>query len=342
MAEPRRMIAIAFGPPSMAEALADLPRIRAEADCVELRLDLWHEPFDLPTLLRERGDLPAVVTLRPPEQGGKSPLPPAERLQVLRKAAELGAEYIDLEFDAATPDAVATIHATGAKVIVSRHDFEQMPPQLADGWWHDLASRGADIVKVVGTARDIRDCLPVMRALGNAALPTIAIAMGGPGLLSRVLALRSDQCLLTYAALGSGQGTAPGQLTAGEMREVYHAPRLGSATAVFGLLGPHMEHERIREYNAWFASDAVDAVTVPFVADSDAPGIVSAYRELPVSGWHVHGDELQTTVGQALDTLSAGACRQGKVNAIIRHADGALEGHWVESPREQYDLWRSA
>src|SRR6266542_2747000 len=95
MAEPRRMIAIAFGPPSMAEAATDLPRIRAQADCVELRLDLYQQPFDLPTLLRQRGDLPAVVTLRPADQGGKSPLPPGELLKVPPTAAELSAALLD-------------------------------------------------------------------------------------------------------------------------------------------------------------------------------------------------------------------------------------------------------
>src|SRR6202011_3216768 len=105
MADPtrRRMLAIAFGPPTMAEALAGLPQIRAQADCVELRLDLFEEPFDLPALLYECGDLPVVATLRPPDQGGKSPLGADERLKVLVRAAELGAEYVDLEWDAATP-----------------------------------------------------------------------------------------------------------------------------------------------------------------------------------------------------------------------------------------------
>ena len=336
------MIAIAFGPPSMAEAAAGLTRIRAEADCVELRLDLFDEPFDLPMLLRERGDLPAVVTLRPPDQGGRSTLSPAERLRVLRSAADLGAEYIDLEFDAATPQAVADIRSAGARVIISRHDFSGMPADLADSWWDDLAARGADVVKVVGTALDVRDCLPVLRVLARASRPTIAIAMGETGLLSRVLALRAEQCFLTYAALGSGQGTAPGQLTASDMRDVYHASRLGAATAVFGLLGPHLEVPRLAEYNAWFARDGVDAVAVPFVASSDAPAVVSTYRELPVSGWHVHGEELQSTVGQALDDLDTRACRQGKVNAIVQRGDGSLVGSWVESPREQYELWRLA
>jgi 3-dehydroquinate dehydratase type I len=334
------MIAIAFGPSTMAEALAGLPRIRAEADCVELRLDLFEEPFDLPLLLGERGDLPVVVTLRPPDQGGRSTLPAPRRLEVLLRAAELGAEYVDLEYDAATPEAVRQVRAAGARVIVSRHDFAAMP--AFSTWWTELRALGADVVKVVGTAHDVRDCLSVLEVLSHADQPTIAIAMGEAGLLSRVLALRSAQCLLTYATLGSGARTAPGQLTARAMREVYQAERLRDQTAVFGLLGPHLETERLAEYNAWFARDDVDAVAVPLVAESDAPGIVSAFGELPVSGWHIHGDELQTTVGQALDELASSACRQGKVNAIVRCADGSLVGEWVESPARQYALWRSA
>src|SRR5712692_6300657 len=97
------MLAIALGPPTMADALAQLPRVREQADCVELRLDLFHEPFDLPLLMRERGKLPVVATLRPADQGGQSPLPPDQRLKVLVAAAELGAAYVDLEWDTATP-----------------------------------------------------------------------------------------------------------------------------------------------------------------------------------------------------------------------------------------------
>ena len=115
----RRLLAVAFGPPSMAEACAGLPRIRRDADCVELRLDLFREPFDLPLLLRERGDLPVVVTLRPPDQGGRSPLPADERLKVLLRAAELGAEYVDLEWDAVTPAALAARSASGARTAVA-------------------------------------------------------------------------------------------------------------------------------------------------------------------------------------------------------------------------------
>ena len=336
-----RMLAVAFGPRTMAEALRGLDRIRVQSDCVELRLDHFEEPLDLPALLRARGEVPVVVTLRPADQGGRSTLPVEERVRVLISAAELGAEYIDLEHDAVTPQALQAIHMAGGQVIVSRHDFQKMPTCLAEEWWPRLASLGADVVKVVGTASDVRDTLEVFRALKRADGPTIAIAMGEAGLITRVLGLRSDCCLLTYAALGDGiGGTAPGQLTVKEMREIYRVERLQSTTRVYGLLGPHVETDRLAEYNAWFSADAVDAIAVPFAIHQQSAEIVEAFRELPVSGWHVHGTQLQADVTRVLEELTSEATRQAKVNAIARRAsDGALIGHWAESPREQYELW---
>ncbi|MGI9148304.1 MAG: type I 3-dehydroquinate dehydratase [Chloroflexota bacterium] len=344
MADLTHLLAVAFGPPTMAEAITGLARIRQQADCVELRLDLFEEPFELDVLLSERGDLPVVVTLRPPDQGGKSPLPPDARFAVLLRAARLGANYVDLEWDAATPRAMDALRSAGARVVVSRHDFSAMPAELADGWWPELAARGADVVKVVGTASDVRDCLPILRVLSSDRpnVPRIAIAMDEPGLLTRVLALRAEQCFLTYATLGDGSAaTAPGQLSVREMRETYHVERLGPDTRIFGLLGAHAEGQRLSEYNTWFAQDNVDAVSVPFKADVDAAGIVLAFRELPVSGWHIHGADLQAGVVPVLDDLAPSAAKRRTANGVVRRKDGGLVGHWVESPREQYAVWRT-
>jgi 3-dehydroquinate dehydratase / shikimate dehydrogenase len=340
MPDPRRMLAIALGRPTMAEALDALSAVRNEADCVELRLDHFEEPFDVSRLLGERGNLPVVVTLRPTNQGGNSLLAAPERLTVLLQAARLGAEFVDLEFDAASPAAVCALQQAGARVIVSRHDFAGMSSDLSTTWLEDLAQRRADVVKLVGTAHDALDCLPVFRAFRVTREPMIAIAMGEAGLATRVLALREDNCLLTYAAPASGAGTAPGQLTVRDLRETYAAERLRPTSRVYGLLGPHVESDRAAHYNAWFTRDSVDAVAVPFTTLADsAAEIVTAYRELPIAGWHIHGADLQASVGQALDHLAPTACHQGKVNAVTVTADAALHGHWVESPREQFDLW---
>jgi len=323
----------------MSEALAGLPRIRAQADCVELRLDLFEEPFDLLALLEACGGLPVVATLRPPDEGGKSPLAAAERLEVLLVAARLGAQYVDLEWNAGSPQAIEAVRGEGAQVVLSKHDFASMPADLAEHWPAQLAELGADVVKIVGTARDVRDCLQVFRAFERADRPMIAIAMGEAGLMTRVLALREPKCLLTYAALGQATSTAPGQLTLDEMRQTYQVRRFRPTTRVYGLLGPHTEPARLAEYNRWFGEDGSDGVAVPFVAGADAAGIVAAFRELPVSGWHIHGADLQAEVVPTLDDLAPSAARQNKVNGIVRDAEGGLIGHWVESPREQYEVW---
>jgi hypothetical protein len=177
----------------------------------------------------------------------------------------------------------------------------------------------------------------VFRTFAHADRPTIALAMGEPGLLTRVLCLRSEQCLLTYASLDAGEGTAPGQLTAAELRQTYGVHRLGPATRVYGLLGAHRERQRLAEYNAWFARDHASGIALPFVVDRAAAGIVGAFRELPVSGWHIHGPELQREVLSALDEVTPQKLTQ--VNAVVRRQDGSLVGHWVESPRAQYELW---
>lgn len=335
--EHRRLVAVAFGPPTMVEALAGLERLADQADLIELRLDLFEQPYDLPLLLRERR-CPVVVTLRARHQGGRCDDLPDDRLAVLVRAAELGAEYVDLEWDAAIPDRVAALQAAGARVIVSRHDFEQMPPELAGGWWSELAALGGDVVKVVGTARDVRDCLEIFRAFRRADRPTIAIAMGEAGRPSRVLALRETWCLLSYAAANGREAVAPGQVAVSEMRTVYRAGRLGPATAAFGLLAPSGPAADAAAYNGWFADSGLDAVAVPFTASDDAPGIISAFRELPIAGWQVDGAALQTTVGQALDSLDRAACRAGKVNAIVARGE-ALMGTWRESARDRFAYW---
>ena len=78
------------------------------------------------------------------------------------------------------------------KMILSRHDFTGMPTDLsaqAEALW----AAGADVVKVVGTAQCLADCLPVLDLLQTASRPTIAIAMGSSGLVTRILAFRYSQ-----------------------------------------------------------------------------------------------------------------------------------------------------
>jgi len=261
-------LAVALAAPDTAAALAAMHQAAGRADLVELRLDLMQE-FDLPRLLAGR-PLPVIITCRPQREGGRWPGSEAERLAVLRQAAALGADYVDLEWDAAGE--IASLDHSRTQVILSRHDFAAMPADLArqaDGLW----AAGADAVKLVGMAQRLADCAPVLRLLAEATRPTIAIAMGERGLLSRLLAFRHPHALLSFAApdpsgpASAAAGTAPGQITLSAMRDLYRTRAIDQATAFIGLLTP--DALALVEGNRWLNENGHHAVLIPL---SPAPG----------------------------------------------------------------------
>lgn len=262
------MLALALAAPDTNAALAALRQAVGRADLAELRLDLMAE-FDLPQLLAGR-PLPVIVTCRPPREGGRWPGSEAERLDVLRQAAALGADYVDLEWDAA--HAIASLDRSRTQVILSRHDFAAMPADLAaraDRLWQ----AGADVVKLVGMAQGLADCAPALRLLAQATRPTIAIAMGAHGLLTRVLAFRYPNALLSFAApdsSGGGGGTAPGQITLDAMLNLYRVRAISERTQLVGLLAPDANTSSLLvEGNRWLAGQGLDAALLPL---QPAPG----------------------------------------------------------------------
>src|SRR3954471_7523296 len=116
-----RMIAVALNEPSTDHARAALRAAAQVADVVELRLDLM-DSFDLPRLLAGR-PCPVVVTCRAVREGGRWRDSEAARLDVLRQAVDLGADYVDVE-----ADAIDQIRERGrSRLIASSHDFSTLP-----------------------------------------------------------------------------------------------------------------------------------------------------------------------------------------------------------------------
>jgi hypothetical protein len=174
----------------------------------------------------------------------------------------------------------------------------------------------------------------VVQVLAEADRPTIAIAMGPAGLASRVLALRYPQCLLTFCALETGGGTAPGQIGATELVEVYGARTLSERTAVIGLFGPDVDGAELRRWNQGLRQQGQDRVVVPLPVPEDvsAPDLLPTLSALGLRALLV-APSLQEVVGQALDDLDATACRRGLVNLIEVRGD-RLVGCWADSDTE--------
>lgn len=191
-------------------------------DLIEVRLDYMENPGYL-TRIREATVLPLIATNRIREQGGLWNGEEKDRIQVLLSACDAGFDYVDLELSTSSVDKVcANIKALGAKLIISHHDFENTPriQDLRNIMRKELVA-GADVCKIVGTARDRNDCLTYLRFLyENPSVPLISFGMGVAGIMSRVFSPIFGGAY-TYASTNVGQESAPGQLTASDLRTIY-------------------------------------------------------------------------------------------------------------------------
>jgi 3-dehydroquinate dehydratase/shikimate dehydrogenase len=310
------MIAVAFGGPAMSDALAFLEGGCAEADTVEIRIDLLDDAVDVPELVR-RSPCPLIITNRPPREGGRSSLTEAARLDTLYAAADAGAAFVDVEWDAATPDVISRLHAAGAATIVSRHEFDRMPAEIAR-WASSIEATGAAVVKVVGMARQTSDVRLILDVLARARRPTIAIAMGSLGRASRILALRYDACLLTFAAPPTSQGTAPGQIEIGVLRDVYRASSIGPDTHAYVVAGSVVSDDVMTAVNWRLGAAVRNAVAVPFETNEPMRAVVAPLRGLQIDGWRFTTTISVADLDGIVDQLGMAARRTGQANAVVR------------------------
>ncbi len=255
--EPARLC-ITVTAPTMAELRARRDAV-PEADLVELRLDSVDRP-DVAGALAGR-TRPVIVTCRPAWEGGSFDGSEEERLAFLSEALTLGAEYVDVEWAAASG---AILRADGGRrVILSMHDFSGVPADLP-ARVRAMRGTGAEVVKVAVMTSRLADCLHLVPLGGSADQPTVLIAMGEAGLATRILPARFGSCW-TYA----GDGAAPGQVTARRMLDEYGFHRIGVDTAIYGLLGRPVAHSvSPAMHNAAFRAAGIDAVYIPFEAAS--------------------------------------------------------------------------
>ena len=255
--KPRRtLIAVAVAPETTLDGRKALERHAERADLVELRIDGMRQ-CSLPELLRDR-PCPVIVTNRAAWEGGQWTGSEEERIAMLLQAVELEAEYVDWELAAASllPD---TTHWK-TRLILSSHDFTSMD-SLATR--HALCvTAGADIPKAVGMAQASTEAVAALDVLQSASCPSIALAMGAPGIASRILAPKYN-AFLTFAAADGG-GTAPGQVTLDILRQVFYIDDITPETIPYVLLSGSMpEFVELARINEQLRAQGKNAVVVP-------------------------------------------------------------------------------
>lgn len=304
-----------------ASSLDDLRRLRDEAgrraDLVELRLDALRQP-EVEGALAGRA-CRVIITCRPRWEGGGFDGPEEVRRRLLRRAVELGADFVDVEWRADAGSWLAAREGRG--VVLSRHDFDGTPDGLLDQY-AAMRATGAEVVKLAVTARSLRDTLR-LRDLGRRAAAdgerAALVGMGPAGVASRVLPGHFGSCW-TYA----GDGVAPGQLSVASLLGEFRFREVTAATRVYGVAGRPVGHSLSPAmHNAAFRARGIDAVYLP-LDTADADDLLAFAEALPLAGISVTAP-LKVALFAHAGSVDEVARRTGAVNTL-RWREERLEG----------------
>jgi len=220
-------ICICIAENSLEGARAAIDRAMPHADLIEIRADYLAE-IELAPILKQRMK-PFIVTNRRKGEGGRFEGEDRGRLEILRQAIDQGADYIDVEMGSEEVLLQSLIdeqrkNREKTELVLSFHDFRETPssPALYD-LFDRMAEIKAEIVKIVTFAQSYEDNLRTLSLIPyakNRGQKIIAFCMGEKGKVSRILAPMMGS-VWGYASSSHGRGSAPGQLTAVELRDLW-------------------------------------------------------------------------------------------------------------------------
>ena len=297
---------------------------------IEFRLDYLSQPVSglpkLKTFLEMHPEATVIATCRRAVNGGKFKGSVAAELAILLKAADLGFPLVDLELQSAEALKAQDLQELSNRVglIISHHNFratKKLEEQFAT-----LSEYSADFHKIVSTATNLYDNVVMMKFLEahSGKHELVGLCMGEQGIISRVLGVRAGS-IFTFAAATRGEETAPGQVTASELRDTYRIDSVDAATQVYGVAGDPVEHSLSPiMMNAAFRRETVNAVYLALHAKS-LKDLLACVRDIPIRGLSITMPYKQAIVDE-LENSDPLTRQIGSCNTIVRSVDGKLYG----------------
>ena len=285
----KTLLVASVAPASNAEALeaareaASLPAGAA----VELRLDAMTEPPAFGALRAAFGGRTLIATVRSKAEGGAFRGTEEEERDFLEGALAAGFDFVDVEFrreGGLGRDASRRAAAIPpSKKISSLHDPEGVPADLG-ALLARILSSGARFVKLVATPNDVSDVLRLLDLQAAHRDGRVSVfGMGEAGLATRVLSPYLGAAL-SFGALDSARATAPGQVGARDLADVYGIGRPRRVRRLFALLGDRVSHSLSPAlHNANFEALGQDALYVPFALrglGAELPALVAGLDAL--------------------------------------------------------------
>jgi 3-dehydroquinate dehydratase / shikimate dehydrogenase len=314
-------------PSEMADKAEALSR---DNSFLEFRLDYLSKPgLALPRVKRfvesHQGTV-VLATCRRAAAGGKFRGSIRSELDVLNKAAAAGCQLVDVELQTASkckPEQLKKLRSRAA-LILSFHDFRGT--KKLDETLEKMLAYLADFYKLVSTATSLSDNVSMIKFLASEGdkHSLVGMCMGEQGIISRVLGVRAGS-VFTFGSAGAGEETAPGQVTARELRTTYRIEQVDAATRVYGVVGDPIAHSLSPAIiNAAFRRENVNAVYLALHAKT-LKDLLTCMREIPIHGISVTMPYKEAILPY-LDNTDSHSAKIGACNTIVRAQDGKLYG----------------
>lgn len=307
-----------------------MARYRRHVDLLELRADfLRQEELSRAAELPRKTDLPVILTVRRPGEGGKWKGEERDRVQLLGKIGSAGFAFLDLEEDLEAPDLQRRVLASGARIIRSLHDTRGVPEDLTRRV-SALARSPREIPKAAVTPRGALDLLMLLQVFQDLGpLQKVLLGMGDFGFPTRVLAPKLGS-LFCYAS-PPRESAAPGHVDPQTLDELFRYHQIGPGTRVFGIIGnPVMQSLSPEIHNSGFAALGRDAVYIPFLVDELEPFFQVA-DSLGVHGLSVTVPYKEKVI-PCLERQDPSVSAIGACNTMRRGTDGKWEGTNTDAP----------
>jgi 3-dehydroquinate dehydratase / shikimate dehydrogenase len=316
------MICIPIVGASMPKALEQITSAEKIADIIELRLDLIDSP-DLKVLLNSVSK-PVIVTNRSKLDGGQFRGGDDERLQALHDALAAGANYVDIEVS--TPREFLQPFLEGydsSRIIISYHDFSHTPEDL-NPLYETMGALPGGVIKIVTYARDLSDNLKMFQLLKRAKKENkqlIGFCMGDLGEISRVLSPLYGG-MLTFGSMEIGQESAPGQILANTLKNIYRVNDKRQNFKIYGVIGyPISKSMGYLIHNRAFREIGSPHIYVSFLVDNVEKFFIE-FKDF-FSGLSVTMPAKESIMPM-LDSVDPTAQSIGAVNTVVEE-----DGKWV-------------
>jgi 3-dehydroquinate dehydratase / shikimate dehydrogenase len=318
-------VCIALGLPTVEKLLEQAEKeVAAGEHFLEFRLDYLAKPEQglkaIKAFLEKHRDVSLLVTCRRHQNHGKFNGVIDDQIRILDAAIDAGAHAIDVEIETAEKTIPRLEHLRAkAHLVVSWHNYDGTPP--LEPVLRRMMKVPADAYKVVTMAKKPSDAAKVL-ALQKAhpKVPMILLAMGETGFATRVLC-NSLGSVFSYAAPNATEGTAPGQVSAKVLRQLYRIDKLTRNAKVYGVVADPVRHSLSPHiHNRAFQARRLDAVYLPFlVKPTQLKDFMTLCEALPVQGFSVTIPHKQKIM-RYLDVVDPLARRIGAVNTVWKKA----------------------